>query len=204
MGKRNSTKNYRRILTMTQELRNKRVAILATDGVEQSELIQPKQALEQAGAQTQVISPKSDRIQGWNHYEKGDQIPVDKSLDQANPRDYDALMLPGGALNPDQLRTNPQAVQFVRSFFEEGKPVASICHGPWTLIEAGVVRGRTITSWPSLQTDLRNAGANWVDREVVVDQGLITSRKPGDIPAFNSKMIEEFAEGRHEEQRRSA
>ncbi|MEB3336593.1 MAG: type 1 glutamine amidotransferase domain-containing protein [Leptolyngbyaceae bacterium] len=189
---------------MTQALTNKRVAILATDGVEQSELIQPKQALEQAGAQTQVISPKRDRIQGWNHYEKGDQIPVDQSLDQANPRDYDALMLPGGALNPDQLRTHPQAVQFVRSFFEEGKPVAAICHGPWTLIEAGVIKGRTLTSWSSLQTDLRNAGANWVDREVVVDQGLITSRHPGDIPAFNSKMIEEFAEGRHEEQRLSA
>lgn len=189
---------------MPQDLSSKRIAILATDGVEQVELIQPKQALEQAGARTTVISPKSDAIQGWNHHDKGDQIPVDVPLEQANPRDYDALLLPGGALNPDQLRTDAKAVQFVKAFFQDGKPVAAICHGPWTLVEANVVKGRTMTSWPSLQTDLRNAGAHWVDQEVVVDQGLITSRNPHDIPAFNRKMIEEFAEGRHADQRRSA
>ena len=189
---------------MTQQLSSKKVAILATDGFEQVELTQPKQALEQAGAQVHVVSPKSGSIQGWNHHDKGDQFPVDVPLDSANPGDYDALVLPGGALNPDQLRTEPKAVQFVKSFFESGKPVAAICHGPWTLIEADVVKGRTVTSWPSLQTDLRNAGATWVDREVVVDKGLVTSRNPHDIPAFNSKMIEEFAEGQHEEQRRSA
>lgn len=189
---------------MTEQLNNKKVAILATDGVEQVELTQPKQALEQAGAQTHVISPKSGSIQGWNHFDKGDQIPVDVSLDSANPNDYDALVLPGGVVNPDQLRTNPKAVEFIKSFFEAGKPVAAICHGPWTLIEADVVKGRTLTSWPSLQTDLRNAGATWVDQEVVVDQGLVTSRNPQDIPAFNSKIIEEFAEGQHQQQRRSA
>ncbi len=189
---------------MAPQLSHKKVAILATDGVEQVELTKPKQALEEAGAKTHVISPKSGSIQGFNHHDKGDQIQVDVSLDSANPNDYDALVLPGGALNPDQLRTNPKAVQFVKSFFEAGKPVAAICHAPWTLIEAGVVKGRTLTSWPSLQTDLRNAGATWVDQEVVVDKGLVTSRNPGDIPAFNNKMIEEFAEGKHEEQRRSA
>ncbi len=187
---------------MTQQLSNKKVAILATDGVEQVELTKPKQALEQAGAQTYIISPKSGSIQGWNHHDKGDQIQVDVHIDSANPNDYDALVLPGGALNPDQLRTNSKAVQFVKSFFEAGKPVAAICHGPWMLIEADVVKGRTLTSWPSLQTDLRNAGATWVDQEVIVDKGLVTSRNPSDIPAFNSKMIEEFAEGQHEEQRR--
>lgn len=189
---------------MTEQLSNKKVAILATDGVEQVELTQPKQALEQAGAQAHVISPKSGSIQGWNHYDKGDQIPVDVSLESANPNDYDALVLPGGVVNPDQLRTEPKAVEFIKSFFEAGKPVAAICHGPWTLIEADVVKGRTLTSWPSLQTDLRNAGATWVDQEVVVDQGLVTSRNPHDIPAFNSKIIEEFAEGQHQQQRRSA
>ena len=189
---------------MTQQLSNKKVAILATDGVEQVELNKPKHALEQAGAQTHVVSPKSGSIQGFNHHDKGDQIQVDVPLDSANPNDYDALVLPGGALNPDQLRTNPKAVQFVKSFFEAGKPFAAICHAPWTLIEAGVVKGRTLTSWPSLQTDLRNAGATWVDQEVVVDKGLVTSRKPDDIPAFNNKIIEEIAEGQHEQQRRSA
>lgn len=189
---------------MTEQLNSKKVAILATDGVEQVELTQPKQALEQAGAQTHVISPKSGSIQGWNHFDKGDQIPVDVSLESANPNDYDALVLPGGVVNPDQLRTNPKVVQFIKSFFEASKPVAAICHGPWTLIEADVVKGRTLTSWPSLQTDLRNAGATWVDQEVVVDQGLVTSRNPQDIPAFNSKIIEEFAEGQHQQQRCSA
>jgi protease I len=195
---------YGEKLNMAQELNNKKIAILATDGFEQVELTEPKQALEQAGAQTHVIAPKSGSIQGWNHFDKGDQIPVDRSLDSVNPNDYDALLLPGGVLNPDQLRTIPEAVQFVKSFFEAGKPVAAICHGPWTLVEADVVKGRTVTSWPSLKTDLRNAGANWVDQEVVVDKGLVTSRKPSDLPAFNGKIIEEFAEGRHEEQRRSA
>ncbi|HAA33392.1 MAG TPA: protease [Cyanobacteria bacterium UBA8553] len=189
---------------MTEQLSSKKVAILATDGVEQVELTKPKQALEQAGAQIHVISPKSGSIQGWNHHDKGDKIPVDVPLESANPNDYDALVLPGGVLNPDQLRTEPNAVQFIKSFFEAGKPVAAICHGPWTLIEADVVKGRTLTSWPSLQTDLRNAGATWVDQEVVVDQGLVTSRNPQDIPAFNSKIIEEFAEGQHQQQRRSA
>lgn len=189
---------------MAQVLQNKTVAILATDGVEQVELIQPKAALEQAGARTQVISPKSDQIQGWNHYDKGDVIPVDVPLDRANPSDYDALLLPGGVVNPDQLRTNAKVVEFIQSFFAAGKPVAAICHGPWTLIEADVVKGRTLTSWPSLKTDLKNAGATWVDQEVVVDKGLVTSRNPQDLPAFNQKIIEEFAEGQHEEQRRSA
>ncbi len=189
---------------MAQELNQKKVAILATDGVEQVELTQPKQALEEAGAQTQVIAPNSGSIQGWNHHDKADQIPVDKALEQVNPDEYDALILPGGALNPDQLRTNQQAVQFVKAFFAAGKPVAAICHGPWTLIEADVVKGRTVTSWPSLQTDLRNAGANWVDQEVVVDQGLITSRNPHDIPAFNQKVIEEIAAGQHQGQRLTA
>lgn len=189
---------------MTQQLNNKKVAILVADGFEQVELTKPKQALEQAGAQAHIISPKSDTVQGWNHYDKGDNFPVDVPLDQANSNDYDALLLPGGVANPDQLRTNEKAVKFVKSFFEAAKPVAAICHGLWTLVEADVVKGRTVTSWSSLQTDLKNAGANWVDREVVVDKGLVTSRNPGDIPAFNSKMIEEFAEGKHQEQRLSA
>lgn len=185
---------------MPQELQNKKIAILVTDGFEQVELTQPKQALETAGAQTHIISPQSDRVQGWNHFDKADYFPVDVALDSANPADYDALLLPGGVANPDQLRTQDQAVRFIKSFFEAGKPVAAICHGPWTLIEAGVVQGRTVTSWPSLKTDLRNAGANWVDQEVVVDNGLVTSRNPHDIPAFNRKIIEEFAEGNHQKQ----
>ncbi|PSB55850.1 protease [filamentous cyanobacterium CCP1] len=189
---------------MAQELNSKKVAILATDGVEQVELIHPKQALEKAGAQAQVVSPKSDSIQGFNHHDKGDRIPVDVSLDRANPSDYDALVLPGGVFNPDELRTNKKALQFIKAFFDAGKPVAAICHGPWTLIEAGVVKGRTLTSWPSLQTDLKNAGATWVDQEVVVDSGLVTSRNPQDLPAFSDKLLEEVAEGRHAEQRRSA
>ncbi|HEY9698704.1 MAG TPA: type 1 glutamine amidotransferase domain-containing protein [Trichocoleus sp.] len=187
---------------MSSTLSHKKIAILATDGFEQVELIQPKQALEQAGAETYVVAPKSGSIQGWNHYDKGDSIPVDVSLEQANSADYDALLLPGGTVNPDQLRVNPQAVEFVKSFFEAGKPVAAICHGPWTLIEANAVKGRTMTSWPSLQTDLRNAGASWVDQEVVVDRGLVTSRNPHDIPAFNQAIINTFAAGVQE--RRSA
>lgn len=188
---------------MSQELKNKKVAILATDGFEQVELTSPKQALESAGAQVHVIAPEGDTIQGWNHHEKGDRVSVDRTLDQASATDYDALMLPGGPLNPDQLRMNDSAVRFVRDFFDAAKPVAAICHGPWTLVEADVVKGRTVTSWPSLKTDLRNAGATWVDEEVVVDQGLVTSRNPHDLPAFNSKMVEEFCEGKHPAQAQS-
>jgi len=189
---------------MAQELNDKKVAILVADGFEQVELTEPKKALEQAGAQTHIISPNSDTVQGWNHFDKGDQFQVDVPLDQANPDDYDALLLPGGVANPDQLRTQEKAIRFICSFFESSKPVAAICHGPWTLIEADVVKGRTITSWPSLKTDLRNAGASWVDQEVVVDQGLVSSRNPQDIPAFNRKIVEEFAEGKHQKQQVSA
>jgi protease I len=189
---------------MSQELNAKKIAILVENGFEQVEMTEPKKVLDAAGAQTFLISPQKDKVQGWNHFDKGDDFSVDLQLDNANPSDFDALVLPGGVANPDQLRTNPKAVQFVKSFFEAGKPVAAICHGLWTLIEAGVVKGRTLTSWPSLQTDLKNAGANWVDREVVVDMGLVTSRNPKDLPAFNRKMVEEFAEGQHEQQRRSA
>lgn len=187
----------------SRSLTGKRVAILATDGVEQVELTEPRKALDAAGAKTRVVSPKPGSIRGWNHTEWGEQIPVDVSLDSASPEDFDALLLPGGVMNPDHLRTNRSAVNFVRAFFEAGKPVAAICHGPWMLVEADVARGRNVTSWPSLQTDLRNAGANWTDSQVVTDHGLVTSRKPDDIPAFNKKMIEEFAEGVHDEQRSS-
>lgn len=188
---------------MAQELKNRKVAILATDGFEQVELTEPKQALEQAGAQVHVVAPEGDSIQGWNHHDKGDTVPVDRTLAQVRASDYDALVLPGGVLNPDQLRTNDQALQFIKAFFADSKPVAAICHGPWTLIDAGVVKGRTVTSWPSLKTDLSNAGAKWVDQEVVVDQGLVTSRNPQDLPAFNSKIVEEFCEGKHLAQARS-
>jgi protease I len=181
-----------------------KVAILVAEGFEQVELTEPKKALEAAGARTQIVSPAKGQVEGWNHFEKGDKFPVDVPLEHANSRDFDALLLPGGVANPDQLRILPKAVQFVREFFEAGKPVASICHGPWPLIEAGIVRGRTITSWPSLKTDLINAGANWVDRDVVADNGLVTSRKPADIPVFNQKMIEEFAEGKHRQQKTAA
>ena len=178
---------------MTQELNNKKIAILVAEGFEQVELTKPKQAFEDAGAQTEIVSPKGDRVQGWNHFDKADFFSVDVPIEQANAADYDALLLPGGVANPDQLRTNEQAVQFVKSFFDAGKPVAAICHGLWTLIEAKVVNGRTLTSWPSLKTDLENAGANWVDREVVEDNGLVTSRNPDDLPSFNAKAIELFA-----------
>jgi deglycase len=187
----------------TPSLNGKRVAILATDGVEQEELTEPRKALDAAGASTKVVSPKSGSIKGWNHTNWGEPIKVDVTLDNTSPDDFDALLLPGGVMNPDHLRMNENAVNFVRAFFEAGKPVAAICHGPWLLVEADVVRGRNVTSWPSLQTDLRNAGANWTDSQVVTDHGLVTSRKPDDIPAFNRKMIEEFAEGVHEEQRAS-
>jgi protease I len=186
---------------MNEQLRSKRVAILVADGFEQVELTEPKRALELAGATTQIVSPAKGPVKGWNHTEWGDQFPVDLPLEQARPDDFDALLLPGGVMNPDILRMNKQAVQFIKSFFDSGKPIAAICHGPWTLIEAGAVRGRTMTSYESIKTDLINAGANWVDQEVVSDQGVVTSRKPDDIPAFNRKMIEEFAEGNHDRQR---
>jgi protease I len=174
-----------------------KVAILVADGFEQVEMTEPKKALEQSGAQTRIVSPAKGKVQGWNHFDKGDQFPVDVALDQAKAEDFDALLLPGGVANPDQLRVNPKAVKFVREFFDAGKPVGVICHGPWTLIEAEVVDGRHMTSWPSLKTDLINAGANWLDKEVVVDHGLVSSRKPADLPAFTRKLVEEFAEGRH-------
>jgi protease I len=185
-------------------LSGKRVAILATDGVEQSELSEPRQALKDAGAHPVVVSPKDGSIKAWQHDHWGDEITVDMNLKDATVDDFGALMLPGGVMNPDRLRQNKQAVQFVKEFFAQGKPVAAICHGPWLLVEADVVRNRTLTSWPSLQTDIRNAGGDWVDREVVTDMGLVTSRKPDDIPAFNRKMIEEFAEGGHTAQRSRA
>ena len=178
-------------------LQGKKVAILVADGFEQVELTGPREALDAAGASTQIVSPAEGSVQGWKHYDKADRFPVDIQLGDADADAFDALLLPGGVANPDQLRAMPAAVRFVRSFFDAGKPVAAICHGPWTLIDAGVVKGRTMTSWPSLKTDLLNAQANWVDREVVTDNGLVTSRKPDDIPAFNQKMIEEFAEGQH-------
>jgi len=186
------------------ELDGMKVAILVAEGFEQVELLEPRKALAEAGADTFVVSPATGEVQGWKHFEKGEKVQVDVPLDKAEASAFDALLLPGGVANPDQLRTQPQAVQFVHEFFESGKPVAVICHGSWTLIEAGVVRGRTITSWPSLRADLRNAGANWVDQEVVADKGLVSSRKPQDIPAFNRKMIEEFAEGLQARRTRAA
>jgi protease I len=178
-------------------LAGKKVAILVADGFEQVEMTEPRRALDAAGARTSLVSPAQGQVQGWRHFDKADRFPVDVRLAGASAADYDALLLPGGVANPDQLRVIPEAVAFVRAFFDAGKPVAAICHGLWPLIDAGVVAGRTVTSWPSLRTDLTNAQATWVDEEVVTDNGLVTSRKPDDIPAFNRKMIEEFAEGIH-------
>jgi deglycase len=183
---------------MADELRGKRIAALVDNGFEEVELVEPKKALEQAGAQVDVVSPQPGKVKGWQHTKWGNEVKVDRPLDSARPDDYDGLLLPGGQMNPDNLRINEAAIRFIKSFADSGKPIAAICHGPWTLIEAGAVRGRRVTSWPSLKTDLRNAGATWVDEPVVVDNGLVTSRKPDDIPQFNSKMIEEFREGRHE------
>ncbi len=177
-----------------ESLQGKKVAILVTDGFEQVELTEPRKALDQAGARTELVSPAQGQVKGWNHTEWGDKIPVDVPLQQARPESYDALLLPGGVMNPDHLRMDPDAVRFVKSFVDAGKPIAAICHGPWTLIEAGGVKGRKMTSWPSLQTDLRNAGAHWVDQKVVHDGNLVTSRKPDDIPAFNQEMIGLFAQ----------
>jgi protease I len=185
---------------MADELKGKRVAFLATDMVEQVELTEPWKALEKAGAELELVSLEEGEIQGFNHYDKADRFEVDRTAEEASASDYDALVLPGGVGNPDTLRMDENAVHFVREFFEQGKPVGAICHAPWMLVEAGVVRDRTLTSYPSLQTDIRNAGGNRVDQEVVVDNGLVTSRNPGDLPAFNKKLIEEFAEGRHEAQ----
>jgi protease I len=180
---------------MPNTLIGKTIAILATDGFEQSELTKPKKALEEAGASTQVVAPteKDKKIKGWDHKDWGEEVTVDASLKSTSADQYDALLLPGGVMNPDQLRMNPDAVSFVKSFFDQGKPVAAICHGPWMLVEAGAVRGRTVTSWPSLKTDIRNAGGNWVDAEVIVSNGVVTSRKPDDIPAFNREMIALFS-----------
>ena len=189
---------------MPNKLDGKRVAIVATDGFEEVELTEPRKALEQEGAQVEVISPKSGDIQGVRHLEKGQSVPVDRELGRANASDYDALLLPGGLANPDALRTNEKVHAFVRAFFEAGKPVAAICHGSQILIGADLVRGRTMTGWEAIQKDLANAGATVRDEPVVTDQGLVTSRKPDDIPQFNAKMIEEFAEGHHDRQRRSA
>ena len=182
---------------MGDKLTGKKVAILAADGFEEVELTKPRAALDEAGARTSVVSLKSGKIQGMNHADKGDSVAVDLTVDEAKPAEFDALLIPGGLMNPDALRSSEKALEFVRHFFREGKPVAAICHAAWVLIDAGVIRGKTVTSWPAIKTDVRNAGANWVDQEVVVDNGLVTSRKPDDIPAFNKKMIEEFGEGRH-------
>jgi protease I len=188
---------------MTQgKLTGLRVAILATDGFEQSELIEPRKALKEAGATTEVVSPKEGNIKGWNHKEWGQSVGVDRALAHADPQDYDALLLPGGVMNPDALRMQPQAVTFVRAFFDSDKPVAAICHGPWMVIEPGAARGRRMTSWPSLKTDIGNAGGEWIDEEVVVDENLVTSRKPDDIPAFNREMIALF--GEYQAQRKGA
>jgi len=185
---------------VADKLQGKRVAFLATDMFEQVELTEPWKAVEQAGGTPELFSLEEGEIQGFNHYDKGDTLKVDKTVEEASASDYDALVLPGGVGNPDTLRGDENAVAFVREFFEQAKPVGAICHGPWMLVEAGVVRGRKVTSWPTLQTDIRNAGGEWVDEEVVVDQGLVTSRKPDDLPAFNDKIVEEFCEGKHAEQ----
>jgi protease I len=183
---------------VSDKLRGKKVAILAADMFERVELEEPRKALEDAGADIEVVSIRDGEIQGFDHFEPASKLRVDKTVEEVDASDYDALLVPGGVGNPDQLRADENAVNFVREFAEAGKPMAVICHGPWVLVEAGIARGRRLTSWPSLQTDIRNAGGDWVDEEVVVDNGLVTSRKPDDIPAFNKKMIEEFAEGRHE------
>jgi protease I len=188
---------------MAGELQGKRIAFLATDGVEQVELTEPWKAVEQAGGEPELISLETGEIQGFDHHDKDKTFKVDRAVEDADPGDYDGLVLPGGVINPDILRTNADAVRFVREFFEQGRPVGAICHGIWTLVEAGVVKGRTLTSWPSLRTDVQNAGGTWADQEVQVDRGLVTSRKPDDLPAFCRKLVEEFGEGVHDEQRQA-
>jgi protease I len=184
---------------MANELQGKKIAFIATEGVEQLELTEPWKAVQEAGAEPQLISVEPGEVQAWQHFDKGGSFKVDRTIEEAHVEDYDALVLPGGVANPDQLRTDENVVSFIREFATSGKPIGVICHGPWTLIEAGVVKGRAITSWPSLQMDLRNAGAHWVDEEVVVEPGLVSSRKPADLPAFNAKIIEQFALGRQEQ-----
>ena len=183
---------------MTKDLKNTRVAILVADGFEQVEMTEPRKALIKEGAKTVLISPNDDSVRAWDETDWGETFEVDLPLSDAKPEDFDALLLPGGVMNPDKLRVDEDAIEFVREIFNAGKPVAAICHGPWTLVNAGVVQGRKMTSYPSISIDLKNAGADWVDEEVVVDNGLITSRKPADLPAFNRKVIEEFQEGRHD------
>jgi protease I len=185
---------------MANELEGKKIAFLAADGVEQVELTEPWRAVEEAGGEPELLSIASGEIQAFNHLDHGDTFSVDREVAQADATDYDGLVLPGGVANPDFLRGDEKAVGFVRGFFDQGKPVGVICHGPWTIVEAGVVKGRTITSWPTLRTDIQNAGGNWVDEDVVVDAGLVSSRKPDDLPAFCAKIVEEFAEGEHAEQ----
>src|SRR5689334_16082995 len=182
---------------MANELKGKKIAVLAANFFEQVELTKPLAALKEAGAEVKVVSPDSGQIQGMNHADKGDKIKVDLTLDEANAQDFDAIMIPGGTMNPDSLRSSKPALEFVKQFFRTGKPAALICHAPWVLIDAELADGRTLTSWPAIQTDLKNAGAHWIDEDVVVDNGLVTSRKPDDIPAFVNKMIEEFGEGKH-------
>jgi protease I len=188
---------------MGEELKGKKIAFLAAEGVEQVELTEPWKAVEQAGGQPELLSVEDGEVQAFNHLDKADTFPVDKTVADADAGDYDGLVLPGGVANPDFLRTDEGAVAFVRAFFEQAKPVGVICHGPWTLVEADVVRGRTLTSFPSVKTDLVNAGAKWVDEEVHVDEGLVSSRNPDDLPAFCAKIVEEFCEGEHEGQARS-
>jgi len=188
---------------MNQNLNGKRVAILVADGFEQIEMTEPRKALQEAGAKAEIVSPAGGNVKGWQHTKWGDEFAVDVPLDSANAGNYDALLLPGGVMNPDKLRGNAKAVQFVKHFWDAGKPIAAMCHGPWTLIEAGIAKGRRLTSYHSIKTDLKNAGADWVDEPVVTDNGLVTSRQPDDIPAFNAKMIEEFAEGHHDHHRES-
>jgi protease I len=178
---------------MSRQLNGIRVAILATDGFEQSELMEPRKAMDQEGARTKIISMADGEITGWSHKDWGQSVPVDETLDSAKAENFDALLLPGGVMNPDTLRMNPKAVAFVKAFFASQKPVAAICHGPWMIVEAGEAKGRTLTSWPSLKTDIQNAGGSWVDRETAVDGNLITSRNPKDIPAFNREILELFS-----------
>jgi protease I len=186
---------------MSDRLQGKRIAfVTANEGVEQVELTEPMSAVRDVGAEVELLAPESGEVQAFNHLDKADTFAVDRVIGEADADEYDGLVLPGGVANPDQLRTKPEALEFIRAIFEAGKPVGVICHGPWTLIDAGLVEGRTLTSWPSLETDLRNAGANWVDEEVHVDQGLVSSRRPDDLGAFNAKIVEEFAEGVHEGQ----
>jgi deglycase len=185
---------------MADELKGKRIAFLFTEGAEQVEVTEPLEAVKKAGAKVDIVSLEQGEVEMWNHFDKGDKIKAEVAVSDADASNYDGLVLPGGVANPDQLRTDEDAVKFVRSFFEQNKPVGVICHGPWMLVETGAAKGRKVTSWPSLQTDLKNAGAEWVDEEVVVDNGLVTSRKPDDLPAFCAKIIEEIAEGKHEQE----